>query len=858
MAELYLAHSSGAGGFKKQVVVKRILPQLAESEELFQMFLDEARIAATLQHANIVQVYDACEDDGEFFMAMEYLDGTDLRTLRRVLANSEMAIGWEHSLHIVSSIASGLHYAHEKCALDGTPLRIVHRDVSPQNIFLTREGSVKLVDFGIAKAEGRTTETAMGTLKGKLAYMAPEQCASHEVDRRADIYSLGVILYELTTGRRLYSSKTEYQLINEIVEGKIRVPSTFMDYPSELERIVLTCLKKDPTERYDSARDIQADLNVFARDYQLICSTLGFSVFLEPLLEQARVEADERCKHRKEIRPIRVKGSALHAAPATAKPKDSPEAWGSYFEASEPDPVQPAAKPDSGPFVLPPAPPRVDRADEIIEDFLSAKHKPAPHRRARASSTPLAVNTSYINTGANLLEDLTRPVPTDMLERIRREERMRSQDEQDESEKDAIPRLARGSMSGEVSVSTHIVRRDTGRSVIVQTPQGEAHKLEAFENEVTRAESADIVFEAIIEDDIERAKVPEAVLQPGAKLVPQDADIEFAKVSNQQLEARSTPAAPIVPAGAKVRPKALEQARVATALVAPVQFDVIDQEDLSIRPKRSKLWLGAGIVAGAGIAAALFLGNTQKQSIVGMPPVELVKPELGSLTIQATSEAEVWLYLGKTPLKEVNTHGEEALRLRVEHEGYQGQEKVLGPDQWSRNSKGDQVAVQSFQLQPKENALAVENSGASPSPALGDATPPQALSIDSSPSAADTWLYVGTTPDVQIQELKTSEKVDVRIVQTGQPPMYRSVPASKFDSEGRASLHLILASPAAGSETRKATLPVAPRAQEVAPDTVTPTAAKKRWRPKRKTQAPASAEPKRSAPLEHPAPDWAR
>ena len=287
MAELYLARVSGAGGFEKNVVVKRILPQLADSDELFRMFLDEARIAATLQHPNVIQTYDACDEDGEYFIAMEYLDGTDLRTLRKVLADKVMPLPWEHALYILVGVAAGLHYAHEKTDLDGQPLGIVHRDVSPQNVFLTREGGVKLVDFGIAVAQNRLTETANGTLKGKLAYMSPEQCRSDRLDRRSDIYSLGILLYELTTGRRLYTSSGDYDLLKQIVEEEIEPPSSFMEFPEELEEIILRCLAKDPEDRFQTARDVQRALEEFASAYHLMISSLAFSTFLEPLLDEA-------------------------------------------------------------------------------------------------------------------------------------------------------------------------------------------------------------------------------------------------------------------------------------------------------------------------------------------------------------------------------------------------------------------------------------------------------------------------------------------------------------------------------------------------------------------------------------------
>jgi eukaryotic-like serine/threonine-protein kinase len=276
MAEIYLARVSGAGGFEKDVVVKRILPQLAESDEIFAMFLDEARIAAALQHPNLVQVFDAGQAGNEYFIAMEYLDGADLQTVRRVLAERQRGMPLQHGIFIVSSIAAGLHHAHEKRGLDGSPLEIVHRDVTPQNVFLTREGGVKLVDFGIAKAINRMATTSHGTLKGKLAYMSPEQCRAEPVDRRSDVYSLGILLYELTTGRRPYRGKSEYELLREIVEGEVPPPShTVSGYPADLEAIAMRALARDRDERLPSALALVQELERFARRHSLVGSTLA-------------------------------------------------------------------------------------------------------------------------------------------------------------------------------------------------------------------------------------------------------------------------------------------------------------------------------------------------------------------------------------------------------------------------------------------------------------------------------------------------------------------------------------------------------------------------------------------------------
>src|SRR4051794_1445723 len=246
MAEIFLARVSGLPGFHKMVVIKRILPQLATKTDFVEMFLDEARIAATLQHPNVVQMYDVGVVDGNYFIAMEYLHGEDVRSLMKSLFRQEKKLPVEHALNIVIGVASGLHYAHEKVGFDGTRLEIVHRDVTPQNIIVTYDGAVKLLDFGIAKASNRFGETRFGTLKGKVPYMSPEQCRGEPLDRRSDIFSLGIMLYELTLGRRLFKGKSDFELLKQIVEGTVPPPRELEpDYAPALEAIVMRALAKE-------------------------------------------------------------------------------------------------------------------------------------------------------------------------------------------------------------------------------------------------------------------------------------------------------------------------------------------------------------------------------------------------------------------------------------------------------------------------------------------------------------------------------------------------------------------------------------------------------------------------------------
>lgn len=265
MAEIYLARELD-GDPSEYLVVKRILPTFATDRELVDMFLDEQRVAVTLIHENIVRTYDVGEVGGEYFISMEYLRGEDARRIFRMLQKRREPLPLAMALSVVSQAAAGLHYAHDKRGLDLRPLDIVHRDVTPHNLVVTYDGVVKLVDFGVAKAANRQIDTKVGTIKGKIPYMSPEQCKGLELDRRCDIYALGIILYELTTGTRLYSAGgSDIALMRRIVDEPVEPPSARVEgYPLALERIVLKALQKEPEHRYQSAEAMRRDIEKLA------------------------------------------------------------------------------------------------------------------------------------------------------------------------------------------------------------------------------------------------------------------------------------------------------------------------------------------------------------------------------------------------------------------------------------------------------------------------------------------------------------------------------------------------------------------------------------------------------------------
>ncbi|MEO1271572.1 MAG: serine/threonine-protein kinase, partial [Myxococcota bacterium] len=270
MAEIFLARQEGMEGFRKDVVIKRILPIHADNDELIEMFIDEARIAASLNHPNIVQIYELGKFEDDHFIAMEYVHGQDLRrTAERGLAVGNY-IPLRHAVRGIADAAAGLHYAHTQVDDSGDALNIVHRDISPQNILVSFDGVLKILDFGIAKAENKIVDNRTGQLKGKYAYMSPEQCNGLDVDARSDIFSLGIVLYEITLCRRLFKGDTDIQTIKRVSDAEVTPPTEIQpEFPKRLEEIILKALAKEPDDRYPSARELQMDLEDFLSDNRI-------------------------------------------------------------------------------------------------------------------------------------------------------------------------------------------------------------------------------------------------------------------------------------------------------------------------------------------------------------------------------------------------------------------------------------------------------------------------------------------------------------------------------------------------------------------------------------------------------------
>ncbi|MFO0576773.1 MAG: protein kinase [Polyangia bacterium] len=305
MADVLLATQRGPAGFEKDCVIKRILPHLAQDEAFVRMFLDEARIAARLSHPNIVQVFDFGHEGGDYFIALEYVDGL---TLEKMLSLSRerghSGVPWPIAVRIVASIAEGLDHAHNATSSDGEPLHLVHRDVSPSNIIVGWGGAAKILDFGIAKVAAHRFQrnTEVGVVKGKVPYMSPEQIEGEEIDARSDIFSLGAVLYEAVTGQRAFVGDSVGQVSQLITQHDPLPPEELNPaFPPDLKPILWRALSKQVDRRYQRARDFKLDLDQFLADQHVSCTSYDVAAYLE------------------ELAPRRGKGTLLGVGPAAPR-----------------------------------------------------------------------------------------------------------------------------------------------------------------------------------------------------------------------------------------------------------------------------------------------------------------------------------------------------------------------------------------------------------------------------------------------------------------------------------------------------------------------------------------------------------
>jgi TonB family protein len=281
MAEVWKARMKGVEGFQKIVAIKKILPHLSDNQDFIEMFVDEAKLAAQLNHNNIIHIYDLGKIGNSYYIAMEYVDGHDLKTILRRGVERDQPVNVELALFVASKIAAALDYAHRKRDFDEKEMGLVHRDVSPQNVLISQEGDIKLCDFGIAKAASKASHTQAGALKGKLQYMSPEQAWGKNIDRRSDIFALATVLFEMLANRKLFTGENEMSILEQVREARVVPPSQINDEVTpEIDRIVLKALQKDPEDRYQTAGEMARDIDSVLYSFRPTPTSADLAIYM--------------------------------------------------------------------------------------------------------------------------------------------------------------------------------------------------------------------------------------------------------------------------------------------------------------------------------------------------------------------------------------------------------------------------------------------------------------------------------------------------------------------------------------------------------------------------------------------------
>jgi TonB family protein len=324
MAEVWKARMRGVEGFQKIVAIKKILPHLSDNQDFIEMFVDEAKLAAQLNHNNIIHIYDLGKIQSSYYIAMEYIDGYDLKNILKKAQERDQPLSVEIALFIASKVAAALDYAHRKRDFEDKEMGLVHRDVSPQNVLISEEGDIKLCDFGIAKAASKASHTQAGALKGKLQYMSPEQAWGRNIDRRSDIFALATVLFEMLTARKLFGGDNELSILEQVREARVTKPSELNDEVTpQIDAIVLKALQKDPANRYQTAGEMQRDLDAVLYSFRPTPTSADLAIYMHRLASSTAIDPHqphhepmpEPAPAANELRPIKPVAVAA-AAPA--------------------------------------------------------------------------------------------------------------------------------------------------------------------------------------------------------------------------------------------------------------------------------------------------------------------------------------------------------------------------------------------------------------------------------------------------------------------------------------------------------------------------------------------------------------
>jgi serine/threonine protein kinase len=407
MAEVFRGEAESLAGFKKAVAIKRVLPHLAQNEKFIRMFLDEARLCARLNHANIVQVFDIGHVENTYFIVMEFVDGVNLKAVIEHLRNRDRAVPVPIAAYIAMQICNGLQYAHELPDTDGSLLGIVHRDMSPPNVLISKRGEVKIVDFGLAKATTQLEKSEQGMVKGKFGYLAPETALGEEVDAQADVFAVGIMLWEMIAGRRLFLAESDWATVQLVQKAQIPSLREFApSCPQDLEQLILKALAKDKRARYATAEELAQDIGQFLATHQLAVNSFDIARLTKEAIEERKsVKAREKRPEQELIDKLIAEElsrfTSLDDDPDAAPEGSKPIDLGSVSHGARP--LDPGGFVDTSSwasgmfdgeeFDFAAGTPAADLASQLEGDDLSPPEAPpptAPDRAASAKAAPPA------------------------------------------------------------------------------------------------------------------------------------------------------------------------------------------------------------------------------------------------------------------------------------------------------------------------------------------------------------------------------------------------------------------------------------------------------------------------------------
>ncbi|QRO01156.1 protein kinase [Archangium violaceum] len=804
MAEVFTAKAFGVEGFERILAIKKILPTMAEDEEFITMFIDEARISVQLNHANIVHIHELGKHEDTYFIAMEYVAGRDLRTLLERYRRRKEIMPTAQAVFIASKICEGLDYAHRKKDARGQDLNIIHRDVSPQNILISYEGEVKIIDFGIAKAANRSQKTQAGILKGKFGYMSPEQVRGLPIDRRSDVFAVGVILYELLTGERLFVGESDFSTLEKVRSADVPMPRQFNpNIPAGLEKVLMKSLARDAEDRYQWGSDLQEDLMRFLLAGDAIYSSKHLSGFMkEAFAEDIIREAEKMERYSTVERPEQIETSGVTGDISRSQRRQQATPATPVAGRSPTSPAQPAVK--SG-YVPPPTEEELAELDgagdktQIVDSARALR----PDSSAPEPSASVLVDDSLTGETGGYLPPEDETIPPTPREKFRgagRQQVVIGEEGEGYSGATVVgpaPTARPDSDEPVESNATRVGQIESGGTMVSPMPTGQRPRLEMDEEDPYSSQHSEAEHdEQRMSDeespdeygeephDLESARDPQEEEATGPIDISPGAQ-DSAQEKSKPVSGKSAPRASSI--GKKLPPKALIGVAAGAALIVIVLLGVV----LFSGPNTGSLMISVQPAEGAEV-------RIDGQIVAQNQVIELAE---GSHKLTATApghlpaEQEVSVAKGQSPqVVSVTLDAEPPADAPAKPAGSGSQVATTGTETGTGTGTGtgtqaatppdSQHAADTPDKndEPQTTASATGTGTGTPSAPVQPAKPTTFAAVFVGEAGAEIEVdgkRVGKTPDAKLNDLAIGKNYSFTVKRAGYKPF-----SSKFRSEG--------------------------------------------------------------------------